>query len=164
MSEKPDIRDAQGARAVYTGAEPNAALTFLQRPRIVLLMLALWSILGVLTETFTSSGLFLEDHRFGELALDGALGGFALGWEGIPLAALYIYCFRNPDRYVRVFFLAVIHMGALAVSQVFHLATGDFSLESVVVPLAGSIALGAAAFVNVFKDRSEEELAAGSPK
>lgn len=157
MSEMPQGSETQGARGIYTGAEPNPVLTFLQRPRIVLLMLAAWSVVGVLTQSLTANSVFLDNKN---REMDGAIGGFAFGWEGIPLAVLYIYCFRNPERYPRVFWLALIHMGATAFSQVYHLANGDFSFESIVIPLAGSIALGAAAFVNVFRGRDEEEMAA----
>ncbi len=152
------MSDAPGTA---TGVEPageggNPFITLAQRPRLMLLLLAGWSILGVLTEAFTSSSLFVENHNPGELDLDGALGGFALGWEGIALAAIYIYSFRNPDRHRTVFVLALIHMGALAASQLYHwLITGDFTFESIIVPLAGSAALGALVFVHLFQPRDE---------
>jgi hypothetical protein len=142
---------------------PNAFVTLAQRPRLMLLLLAAWSLLGVLAETFTSSGLFLENHLQNddgniELELDGALGGFALGWEGIPLAALYIYCFRDPSRHRPVFILALIHMSALSVSQLYHwIGTSDFSFESIAVPLIGSVTLGALVFIHLFQPREEKE-------
>ena len=110
------------APATATGVEPagdegNAFIRLAQRPRLMLMMLAGWSILSVMAQTFTSSSLFLENHSSFELELDGALGGFALGWQGIPLAALYIYCFFDPPRYRPVFFLALIHMGTLSAAQ-----------------------------------------------
>lgn len=152
MSDAPGT--ATGVEKVDEGG--NAFITLAQRPRLMLLMLAGWSIIGVLTETFTSSSLFLENHNPGELDLDGALGGFALGWEGIPLAALYIYCFRDPPRYRAVFLLALIHMSALAASQLYHwLVTSDYTIESILVPLAGSAALGALVFVHLFQPRDE---------
>ncbi len=158
------MSDAPGTA---TGVEPadeggNAFITLAQRPRLMLLLLAGWSILGVMAQTFTSSGLFLENHLATlekgtlELELDGALGGFALGWQGIPLAALYIYCFRDPARYRPVFVLALIHMGALAASQLYHwLITSDYTFESIIVPLAGSAALAALVFVHLFQPRDE---------
>jgi hypothetical protein len=140
----------------------NAFKTLAHRPRLLLLILAGWSILSVMAETFTSSGLFLENHLAVpgqgtlELELDGALGGFALGWQGIPLAALYIYCFRDPPKYRPVFFLALIHMGTLAASQLYHwLVTSDFTFESIIVPLAGSAALAALVFLHLFQPRDE---------
>jgi hypothetical protein len=146
MSEQPTT-----APQIEEGT--NAFVTVAQRPRLLLLMLAGWSILGVLTETFTSSGLFLDGHN---RELDGALGGFALGWEGIPLAALYIYCFRNPERYHSIFVLALIHMGALCASQLYHwVGTSDFTFESIVIPLAGSGLLGVLCFIHMFQPRQE---------
>ena len=152
------MSDAPGTA---TGVEPagdggNAFIRLAQRPRLMLLMLASWSILSVMSQTFTSSSLFLENHNPGELDLDGALGGFALGWEGIPLAAIYIYAFRDPSRHRPVFFLALIHMGTLAASQLYHwLITSDYTFESIIVPLAGSATLAALVFVHLFQAREE---------
>ncbi len=155
------------APATATGVEPagdgeNAFIRLAQRPRLMLLLLAGWSILSVMAQTFTSSGIFLENHRATfeggtlELQLDGALGGFALGWQGIPLAALYIYCFFDPPRFRPVFFLALIHMGTLAAAQLYHwLITSDYTFESIIVPLAGSAALAALVFVHLFQPREE---------
>ncbi len=160
------MSDAPGTAMGVEPAEENgnAFIRLAHRPRLMLLLLAGWSILSVMAETFTSSGIFLENHLATldkgtlELELDGALGGFALGWQGIPLAALYIYCFRDPPRYRAVFFLALIHMGALAASQIYHwLITSDFTFESIIVPLAGSVALGALVFIHLFQPRDERE-------
>lgn len=149
-ANEPNTESGGGTRVIFTGEQRNPLLSFLQRPRIMLLLLAGWSILGVLTETFTNSGLFLENHTGGDLDLDGALGGFALGWEGIPLAAVYLYAFRDPVKHRAVFFLALIHMAAVAASQLFHWGKGDFSLESIIIPLAGSGGLAALVFVHLF--------------
>lgn len=161
MSEQPTSgQAAETTRAIYTGDQPNPILTFFQRPRIMLLCLAGWSILGVLAQTFTDSGLFLENHNAGELALDGALGGFALGWEGVPLAAVYLYAFRSPSQHRPVFFLALIHMAALVLAQLYHwIVTHDFSFESVAIPLIGSAVLGALVFLHLFGLRSDDEVA-----
>ena len=77
----------------------------LRQPRVVLILLAVWEVIGALAEFFTSSGLFVNLHG-GEI--DGALAGRALGWEAVPLAVLYLYCARDPERYHRVFWLALI--------------------------------------------------------
>jgi hypothetical protein len=126
----------------------------LRQPRIVLLLLAGWAILGALTEFFTSSGLFV-DLRGGEL--DGALGGRALGWEQIPLAVLYLYCARNPARYPRIFLLALIEQVAALAANVYHLGAGDFSAESIIIPVAGAGTLAVLSFVNVFQSRPPED-------
>lgn len=157
MSETPTQgQGAEATRVIYTGDEPNPFLSFVQRPRIMLIMLAAWSVLSVFAQVLTNSNIFLDAHN---IELDGALGGFAFGFEGIPLAAVYIYALRDPLRHKPVFLLALIHMGAMAASQVYHLGTGDFSFESVAVPLIGSAALGALVFLHIFSSRSDEEVA-----
>jgi len=135
----------------------NAFLEFVQRPRIMLLLLAGWAVLGFLTELFTSNALFLENHAQGELELDGVFGGRALGWEAIPLAVLYLYCWRDPDRFRGIFWLALIEQGAAIAAHLYHwLATGDFSFESVFLPLAGASTLAALVFVHLFRPREPE--------
>jgi hypothetical protein len=150
MSDTPE----GGTRAIYTGEQPNPVLNFLRQPRITLLILAAWSLLGVITEALTTNSIFLDNHN---IEMDGAIGGFALGWEGIPLAVLYVYCFRSPDKHRNVFWLGLIHMGSLAASQVYHLGTGDFSFESVAVPLFGSAGIGVLAFLNGFFEEQKPE-------
>ena len=111
----------------------NPFWTTLRRPRVVLILLAVWASIGALTECFTSSGLFVDLH---DRELDGALGGRALAWEAIPLAVLYLYCSRDPVRYQRVFWLALIEQAVAIFANIYHLGAGDFSLESVSIPLA----------------------------
>jgi hypothetical protein len=140
-------------------AQPPAENPFwgaLRQPRAVLVLLAVWAIIGALTEFFTSSGLFVDLHG---LELDGALGGRALSWEAIPLAVLYLYCSRDPVRYQRVFWLALIEQAAAIVANVYHLGAGDFSLESVFIPIAVAGALGVLVFLHLFQPRGPEEAA-----
>lgn len=147
-ANEPDTEGAGGGtRAVYTGAQENPIITFLRRPRIMLILLAAWSVLGVLSQFFTQSSLFFDNDG---KEIDGALAGFALGWEGIPLAAVYIYSLGDPLKRRPVFMMALLHTGSLAASQVYHLGTGDFSFESVVVPLIGSLGLAALVFAHLF--------------
>jgi hypothetical protein len=112
---------------------------FVRRPRITLFLLAAWSLLAGVTQLFVNSGLFLDIH---DAELDGALGGLALSLDAIPLALLYLYCSRDPARYHPVFWLAVIQQVAMAAGNLYHLVLGTFSAESIVVPLAGAVALG----------------------
>ena len=81
----------------------NSFLKAIRQPRFLLILLAVWAIIGALTEFFTSSGLFVDLHG---RELDGALGGRSLSWEAIPLAILYLYAARDPKRYHPVFWLA----------------------------------------------------------
>ncbi len=128
----------------------------LRQPRVVLILLALWAIVGALTEFFTSSGLFLDHHA---RELDGALGGRALSWEAIPLAVLYLYCSRDPVRYQRVFWLALIEQAAAIFANIYHLGAGDFSLESVFIPIAVAGGLALLVFLHLFEPKEPEEAA-----
>jgi hypothetical protein len=151
----PGTPPPPGGGVQYTYGEKNAFLAFLQQPRIMLLLLAGWSILCSLSQAFTDSQLFSE----AEGDIDGLLAGLTFGWEGLALAAVYIYCFRNPDRYPKVFWLAGIHMGVLTASILFHwLITGLFSISNVIVPLAGTLTLDFLVFVHIFGEDEETEV------
>jgi len=157
MSELPGMRGEAGDYGYQKPLGENAFLQFVQRPRILLILLAAWEIVGFLTEFFTSSPLFLENHGDGELALDGVLAGRALGWESIPLAVLYIYCARDPSRYPRIFWLAMIEQAAAIAAHLYHwLITGDFSFESVAISMAVAAGLGTLSFLNIFQPREAE--------
>jgi len=157
MSELPGARGGAGDYGFEKSLGDNAFIQFVQKPRTLLILLAVWEVVGFLTEFFTSSPLFLENHGDGELALDGVLAGRALGWESIPLAVLYIYCARDPSRYPRIFWLAMIEQAAAIAAHLYHwLITGDFSFESVFIPMAVAAGLGILSFLNVFEPREQE--------
>ena len=157
MSEFHGTRGEAGDYGYGKSMGDNAFLQFVQQPRILLVLLAAWEVVGFLTELFTSNALFLENHNSGELALDGVLAGRALGWESIPLAVLYIYCARNPGRYPRIFWLAMIEQAAAIAANLYHwLITHDFSFESVFIPMVVAAGLGLLSFLNVFQQREQE--------
>jgi hypothetical protein len=84
MSENPTTGTGAGTtRVVYTGDKPNPIFTLIQRPRIMLLLLAGWSLLSVLSQAFTRTDLLVNN---GHNKIHGLFGGLAFGWEGIPLA------------------------------------------------------------------------------
>lgn len=128
----------------------NAFWTTLRQPRVVLILLAAWAIVGALTEFFTSSGLFVDLHG---RELDGALGGRALSWEAIPLAVLYLYASRDPVRYHRVFWLALIEQAVAIIANVYHLGAGDFSLESIIIPVGVAGGLGLLVLLHLFEPK-----------
>jgi hypothetical protein len=134
----------------------NPFWSTLRQPRVVLILLAAWEIIGALTEFFTSSGLFVNLHG---RELDGALAGRALGWEAIPLAVLYLYCARDPDRYHRVFWLALIEQAAAIVANVYHWGAGDFSFESIIIPVGVAAGLGLLVFLHLFQPKETVETA-----
>ena len=126
----------------------SSLLQLARKPRILLLLLVAWSVLAAVTQLFVNSGLFLDIH---DIELDGALGGFALSLNALPLAVLYLYCWRNPLQYRHVFWLAFIHMVAMVAAVLYQWAIGTFSFESIAIPLAGSAALGVFAFLQIFE-------------
>lgn len=158
MSQAPQ---QGGGSEIYTTEKPlgeNAFLKFVQRPRIMLLLLAGWEGIGFLTQLITNTGLFIEDHKGGDIDLDGVLAGRAFAWESIPLAVLYVYCARDPWRYQRIFWLALIEQIAAVVAYLYHwLVVGTFTAESIFIPLIGSAALGTLVFLHIFRPRPEEE-------
>lgn len=136
----------------------NPILNLVQKPRIVLLMLTIWSLLTVLTEAANENGLFM-DLRIAELPdgeIDGALAGLGLAWQGLPLAVLYADSFRNPAAHKRIFWLALVHTGALIVANFYHLGKGDFSFESIILPVASAAVLFFLSFVQLFQESAPE--------
>lgn len=71
------------------------------------MILAAWSLLAGVIQLFVNSEVFLNIH---DVEFDGALGGFALSFNAIPLALLYLYCARDPVRYAHVFWLSLVHL------------------------------------------------------
>ena len=152
MEQTPPVTQPEVVQPKPPGE--NRFLTTLRQPRVLLILLAVWAIIGALTEFFTSSGLFvdLRNHE-----LDGALGGRALSWEAIPLAVLYLFSARDPVRYQRVFWLALIEQAAAIAANLYHWGAGDFSLESVTIPIVVAGALGLLVFLHLFQPRELEE-------
>ena len=138
----------------------NTFLKFVQQPSVLLLLLAGWSFLGFLTQVIVNSALFVEKHGEGDVNLDGVLGGLALSWQGLPLAVLFLYCARDPDRYRAVFWLALIATCATVASGLYHwLVTDLYSIESVLIPVGVSAGLAVLSFLQLFagKDQPVEQ-------
>lgn len=123
----------------------------IRQPRITLLILAAWSLLASVTQLFVNSSLFLDIH---EQELDGLLGGLALSFNAIPLALLYLFCARDPKRYHQVFWLSMVHQAAMAAGNIYQLAIGTFSIESIIIPVTGAFLLAALSFIQVFEPKS----------
>jgi hypothetical protein len=121
----------EGREEQIVNVRPGTLLRTLQRPRVVLLLLATWAILGALTEIFSDS-LILELN--GEA--DGILAGRALGGEAIALAVVYSYAARDPERYRFVLWVALVEQTAAIVLNFYHWGADDFGLESIVLPIA----------------------------
>jgi len=167
MQENPEVRT--GGEEKWTAYVPeakplgeNAVLKFLQRPRIVLVLLLGWSLFTVLIEAWPESGLFFDVKQGKEI--DGALGGGILLWQGLPLALLYFLSFRNPHQNRSVFWIGLLQQGAAVAANLYEWGRGTFSIESIIIPVAISAGLGALVFVNVFgRDEMAEVPAAATP-
>lgn len=122
-----------------------------KKPRILLLLLAAWSLLALLTQIFVNSGLFLDTH---DIEFDGAFGGLALSFGALPLGLFYLYCWRDPTRFYQIFWLAMGHQLSIAVAVLYHWAIGTFSVESIIGPFIGSVILALLSFLQLFEPRS----------
>ena len=118
------------------GSLPSRVLAAVRIPRVTLFILAGWSVLAALTQVFVNSPLFLDIH---DAELDGALGGLALSFNAVPLAVLYVYCARDPVRYHAVFWLALVHQGAMAAGNLYELAIGTYSVREHHHPARGRL-------------------------
>jgi len=150
MAQTPEARPAP---------TENAFFRTVRQPRVMLVLLAVWDIVGALAEFFSSSGLFTDLHDF---EIDGALAGRALSWEAIPLAVLYLYCSRDPERYHRVFWLALIEQAVAIVANIYHWGAGDFGFESVAIPIIVAAGLSTLVFLHLFQPKAASAGAGGS--
>jgi hypothetical protein len=152
MSDTPGARSEGAEHGREKSPGGNGVIQLVQQPRVLLVLLAAWEIVGVLVELFASSGFSLDI----EGGLDGVLAGRLLSWQSLPLAVLYLYCARDPVRYQRVFWLALIEQAAAVAANIYHLVTDQLEIEAVFIPIVVSASLGLLAFLNVFQRREPE--------
>lgn len=150
MSETP--RAGEGAVGYDEPAGDNAFLGFLRQPRILLIMLAAWEIVAVLVELFAARGFSLDLSG----GVDGVLAGRLLSWQAIPLAVLYLYCARDPQRFHGIFWLALIEQGSAIAASLYHLAAGHLEVEAIFVNLVVSAGLGLLVFAYLFQPRASQ--------
>lgn len=154
MTQESTPTPAAGGAASIGATIGQRLIQLGKKPRILLLLLAAWSVLAALTQVFVNSGLFLDIH---DIEMDGALGGFALSFQAFPLALLYLYCWRDPGHYHSVFWLALLQQIGIGAGVVYQWAIGTFSFESIVIPLVGSLVLGAFSFLQLFEPKQAGE-------
>ena len=152
MSDMPGARGGESGGYDRTLGD-NTFIQFLRQPRMLLILLAAWAIIGALTEAFSSSDFFLDLNN---RDMDGALAGRALGWESIPLAVLYLYCAREPGRFPRIFWLALIEQAVAIIACFYHWGRGDLGGESILIPVVVSASLGALVFLHIVQHREPE--------
>ena len=145
MADQPE---PIGERAVTV--RPNVLLNTLRQPRVLLILLGAWAIIGALTEIFSDS--FLLDLK---AEADGALAGRALGGEAIALAALYLFAARDPERYRLVFWIALVEQVAAVPLNFYHWGAGDFGFESIILPIVVAIGFLVLLIPNLVQPRAE---------
>ena len=133
-----------------TAPQPSALQT-LRQPRIVLILLATWDILGVVAQLLSGSFLFdMEGHE-----ASGILGGRVFSASMVIPAIIYLWAARDPKRHRQVFWLALVEQVAVVLSCFYHRGTGDITWAGTIVPAAISGGLIFLVFFNLFQPRQE---------
>lgn len=140
-----------------TAPQPSVLQT-LRQPRIVLILLATWAILGVIAQVFSGSFLFdMEGHE-----ASGILAGRAFSASMVIPAIIYLWAARDPKRHRQVFWLALIEQAVVVLSCFYHRGAGDITWAGTIIPAAISAGLIFLVFFNLFQPR-EEARPAGAP-
>jgi hypothetical protein len=133
-----------------TAPQPSALQT-LRQPRIVLILLATWDILGIVAQLLSGSFLFdMEGHE-----ASGILGGRVFSASMVIPAIIYLWAARDPKRHRQVFWLALVEQVAVVLSCFYHRGTGDITWAGTIVPAAISGGLIFLVFFNLFQPRQE---------
>ncbi len=127
-----------------TVAGENPLLRTIRGPRATLILLGAWSAVAAVLSLFVDA------------KIRGPSGGLALTWQWIPFAVLYLYCARDPERYRRVFWLALVQQASAIVGNVYHWGAGDLTLGSIVISVAVAAGLTVLVFMNLFEHRATQ--------
>ena len=128
----------------------ESLLYTLHQPRVMLVLLAIWDIVGVLTQLL--SGSFLFDMKGMEAS--GIFGGRVFSGSAVVPAIVYIWALRDPEQHRRVFWLGLIEQVALILSSFYHRGAGDITWAGTIIPAVISGALIFLIFPNLFEPRA----------
>jgi hypothetical protein len=140
MASTGEVRPAQ---------EQPSVLDMLRQPRVMLVLLATWDIVGVLTQLLSDS--FLFDMK---AEASGVFGGRAFSASALIPAIVYLWALRDPQQHRRVFWLGLIEQVALVLSSFYHRGAGDVSWAGAIMPSIISGALIFLIFPNLFQPRA----------
>ena len=144
---------------VQPTAPQAGILDTLRRPRIVLILLATWDIVGVVAQVLSGSFLFdMEGHE-----ASGILAGRAFSASMIVPAIVYLWAARDPRRYRQVFWLALVEQMILVLSCFYHRGAGDITWAGTIIPAIISGGLIFLVFFNLFQPREEVPLPEAPP-
>ncbi len=144
---------------VQAAAPQPGILDMLRRPRNVLVLLAVWDIVGIVAQVL--SGSFLFDMEGAEAS--GIFAGRAFSASMIVPAIVYLYAARDPMRYRRVFWLALIEQVAVILSCFYHRGAGDITWAGTIIPAAISGGLIVLVFLTMFQPREAAPLPEAPP-
>ncbi|HJX61694.1 MAG TPA: hypothetical protein VJ578_03905 [Dehalococcoidia bacterium] len=140
MASTGEVRPAQ---------EQPSVLDMLRQPRVMLVLLATWDIVGVLAQLLSDS--FLFDMK---AEASGVFGGRAFSASALIPAIVYLWALRDPQHHRRVFWLGLIEQVALVLSSFYHRGAGDVSWAGAIIPSIISGALIFLIFPNLFQPRA----------
>ena len=140
MASTGEVRPAQ---------EQPSLLDMLRQPRVMLVLLAIWDIVGVLAQLLSDS--FLFDMK---TDASGILGGRVFSASSLIPAIVYLWSLRDPQQHRRVFWLGLIEQVVLVLSSFYHKGAGDIGWAGVVIPSVISGALIFLIFPNLFQPRA----------
>jgi len=144
---------------VQTTAPQAGIVDTLRRPRNVLILLAVWDIVGVIAQVLSGSFLFdMEGHE-----ASGIFAGRAFSASMIVPAIIYIWAARDPKRYRQVFWLALVEQVVVVLSCFYHRGAGDITWAGTIIPAAISAGLIALVFLSLFQPRKEVPLPEAPP-
>jgi hypothetical protein len=136
---------------VQPTAPQASILQTLRQPRIVLILLAAWDILGVVAQVLSGSFLFdMEGHE-----ASGIFAGRAFSASMIVPAIVYLWAARDPKRHRQVFWLALIEQVVIVLSCFYHRGAGDITWAGTIIPAVISAGLIFLVFFNLFQPRKE---------
>jgi hypothetical protein len=144
---------------VQPTAPQAGILDTLRRPRIVLILLAVWDIVGVVAQVLSGSFLFdMEGHE-----ASGILAGRAFSASMVVPAIIYIWAARDAKRHRQVFWLALVEQVVLVLSCFYHRGAGDITWAGTIIPAVISGGLIFLVFFNLFQAREQAPAAGASP-
>ena len=136
---------------VQTTAPQAGILQTLRQPRMVLILLAVWDILAVITQVLSNSFLFdMEGHE-----ASGILAGRAFSASMVIPAIIYLWAARDPKRYRQVFWLALVEQVVVVLSCFYHRGAEDITWAGTIIPAVISGGLIFLVFFNLFQPRKE---------
>jgi len=136
---------------VQPTAPQAGILQTLRQPRIVLILLAVWDIVGVVAQVLSDS--FLFDMKGAEAS--GILAGRAFSASMVIPAIIYLWAARDPKRYRQVFWLALVEQVIVVLSCFYHRGAEDITWAGTIIPAAISGGLIFLVFFNLFQPREE---------